>query len=453
MFAAFVTLVMAAHPAVGTWEGPLKVGPIELRLVVKVRADGDALKATLDSPDQGAKDIPFTRATFADGKLALDLVNGAKFAGTVGGDVLAGEWKQSGQTFPLELKRVLKATEDKRPQTPKPPLPYAAEDVKFPSAEPGVTLAGTLTLPQGAGPFPAAVLVSGSGPQDRDESLFGHKPFAVLADHLTRRGVAVLRYDDRGVGGSTGQFANSTSADFARDARGAVDFLRGRQGIDAKRVGVIGHSEGGVIAPLVAAEVPDLGFAVLLAGPGVPGRQIMLTQTGAFARSMGTPEAEVKALRGVLEALAEVVAGPLEGDAFRNRLGEVAAEEEAKLSQADRKEFREKVRAALVAKLSDPWQRWFLKHDPRPTLAKVRCPVLALTGEKDIQVDPKENLPEIEKAVRSGGNGRVSVRELPGLNHLFQTCKTGALSEYAKIEETFAPAALEAVSAWVLGLK
>lgn len=437
----------------GVWEGALKVGAVELRLVFKVEKDGTGYKAAFDSPDQGAKGIPFTKATFADGKLDLEWKTNATFSGKViDGKVLKGDWKQGGMTMPLELKRVEKATEVRRPQTPKPPYPYKAEDVTFPSAADGVTLAGTLTLPPGNGPFPAVALISGSGPQDRDETLFEHKPFAVLADHLTRQGIAVLRYDDRGVGKSTGKFADAVGTDFARDARGAFDYLKTRKEIDPKRVGLVGHSEGGLIAPMVAAEAKDVAFLVLLAGPGVPGHQLLQTQIEAVAKASGASDKEAALARRIAAPLLKVAVGDLEGDALAKAMKDALKAAFDGLSEEDRKALGEdalKAAGERTDALTAPWMRGFLKFDPRPTLAKVACPVLAITGEKDVQVDPKENLPEIRKALETAGNKAVTVRELPGLNHLFQASKTGAPTEYGKIEETFAPAALEVVSAWV----
>jgi pimeloyl-ACP methyl ester carboxylesterase len=453
-------LLAQAPPASpeGIWEGVLKAGALDLRIVFKVKKDGDGFKATMDSPDQGAKDIPLTKATFADGKLTLELEKVGTYNGKLAEDSksLAGEWKQGGKAFPLELKKVEKVSEARRPQVPKPPFPYKSEDVTFPSLAKDVTMAGTLTLPEGAGPFPAAILITGSGPQDRDETIFEHKPFLILADHLTRKGIAVLRYDDRGIGKSTGKFKDATSADFAQDARGAFDYLLTRKEINGKKIGFIGHSEGGMIAPMVAAEVKDVGFIVLLAGPGVPCSQLLSTQVEAVAKVTGQTAREATLARRISSRMFEIAKGDKEGDELQKALKEALHEEIGKLDEADRKELGEKEQKAIEARLSDlaaPWMRYFIRFDPRPTVAKVRCPILAINGEKDVQVDAKENLPAIQKAAESGGNKDVTTKELPDLNHLFQTCKTGAPSEYGKIEETFAPAALEIISAWILARK
>ena len=278
----------AAAKLAGSWLGPLKVGVIELRLVLKISVDdAGKLSAKLDSIDQGAKDIPVDEVSFRDGTLTAEvkLIKG-KFVGKLDADqqALVGTWTQGPQSLPLTLKKTEGDVQLKRPQEPKPPFPYRAVDVQFDNATDHVTLAGTLTVPEGAGPFPAVILITGSGPQDRDEFLLGHRPFLVLADYLTRRGIAVLRYDDRGVAKSTGNFATSTTYDFKRDAAAAVDFLRTRPEIDAKRIGLCGHSEGGMIAPMVASEKPEVAFIVLMAGTGVTGEEILYRQGALIAQ-------------------------------------------------------------------------------------------------------------------------------------------------------------------------
>jgi pimeloyl-ACP methyl ester carboxylesterase len=436
----------------GYWLGTLKIGAIELRLGFDVKKKDDGtLSALLDSIDQGARNIPVETATFADDTLTLKSPKmKLTYTGKLqpDGETIKGELEQAGK-LPLDLKRQEKPFELTRPQLPKKPYPYTEEEVTFPSKAAGVTLAGTLTRPKGDGPFAAAILITGSGPQDRDETLLGHKPFLVLADHLTRKGIAVLRYDDRGIGKSTGKFDGSTSRDFADDAAGAVAFLRARK--DVGKVGLIGHSEGGMIAPMVAAEDPGIAFIVMLAGPGTPGEEILFAQGQAIVKAMGGDEkalARQKAVQEKLFALAR-------GGADEAKLKAALAEVEKDLTEAEKKEYAKtrSMTEAQVARVAGPWFKYFLAYDPRPTLAKVKCPVLALNGGNDLQVPSKENLAEIEKALKAGGNTDVTVKELPGLNHLFQTCKTGLPGEYGKIEETFAPAALDLIGEWVLKYK
>jgi pimeloyl-ACP methyl ester carboxylesterase len=426
-------------PLAGVWEGSLKAGaiPLKLQFTLVTLPDG-SLGGHLVSLDQGDAKVPFKEATLTDGKLVLKLpAAGATFTGTVtaDGQTIKGDWKQGGNTLPLTLTRVEKPTTRNRPQLPKPPFPYSAEEVTFVNPAGGHKLAGTLTKPKGDGPFTAVVLVSGSGPQDRDESLLGHKPFLVLADHLTRAGIAVLRYDDRGVGKSGGTFAGCTSADFATDAHAAVKFLLGRPDIDRKRVGICGHSEGGLIGPMVAADHPaDIAFVVMLAGPGLPGDELLQLQVRDVYRAEGKDDKQIAALQTLNRLSIAAMKKPWTDPrpVLAAAVGGVAG------GAADK--WRPKPPG-------DPWMRFFVSHDPRPTLAKVKCPVLALNGEKDAQVAAPENLKAIKAACP-----QADCRELPGLNHLFQPCKTGGVAEYAEIETTFDPAALAIIAEWVTGL-
>jgi pimeloyl-ACP methyl ester carboxylesterase len=442
--------------AEGIWEGALKVGAIELRLIVKITKNKDgSLQGTMDSIDQGAKDIPIDTVTFKDDKLELVLKKlAAKYEGEFNKErtELKGEWSQGGAKLPLNLKWTKEATVLKRPQEPKKPYPYKEEEVVVEHAKAGVKLAGTLTLPKGPGPFPAAVMISGSGPQDRNEELLGHKPFLVIADYLTRRGIAVLRVDDRGVAKSTGKFAEATTQDFADDALACVAFLKDRREIDARHIGLIGHSEGGLIAPMAAVQSSDVAFIVLLAGPGLPGDEILYTQGQAILKAMKVPAEGLARQRRLQEGMLAVAKAEKDSAVAEKKIKEFLEKEIAALPEEERKEA-EKLKGALDAQVKQvlsPWFRYFLSYDPRPTLRKVKCPILALTGEQDLQVLPKENLGEIEKALKAAGHADFTVKELPKLNHLFQHCETGAPSEYGKIEETFAPQALELMGDWIL---
>ena len=446
----------AKKGAEGIWEGSLKVGKTDLRLVVRVSTKKDGkLAATFDSPDQGARGIAFDSIAFEGGKLKLEFKLGkATFEGKANKEVSAieGEWKQGGQTFPLTLKRVAKATELARPQHPKKPYPYREEEVTFKNKKAGLDFTGTLTLPRGKGPFPAVVLITGSGPQDRDETILGHKPFLVLADHLTRKGIAVLRVDDRGVGGSGGSTMQSTTADFVGDALSGVTFLKGHKEINARQIGLVGHSEGGIVAPLAAAQSPDVAFIVLLAGTGVPGEEILYQQGQAILKASGATASQLAAQRTFQELMVKVVKEEKDKEKAKKLFERRLADKLAKLPEAEKKELEKlaEVGKGQFGLVMTPWFAHFLTCDPRVALGKVRVPVLALGGEKDTQVPPKENLKAIKEALEKGGNKNFTVKELPGLNHLFQTCKTGSPTEYAKIEETFAPSALKEVSDWIL---
>ena len=330
-----------------------------------------------------------------------------------------------------------KKDKPKRPQDPVKPYPYRAEDLTYANAGAGIHLAATLTIPNGKGPFPAVVLITGSGQQDRDESLMGHKPFLVLSDYLTRKGIAVLRSDDRGAGGSGGDFGAATTADFATDVEAAVAYLKTRREVDPHRIGLAGHSEGGVIAPMVAARNRDIAFIVMLAGPGVSGDRIIVAQVVAGAEAAGMSH-EAAAAAGVQQKrILDLVEQEKDTQVIREKLG--AELKGMPAAQVDN----------IVKQMTSPWYRYFLTYDPAPALRRVTCPVLALNGEKDTQVPPNLNLPAIRKALEEGRNKNFEVDELPGLNHLFQHAKTGAVSEYAQIEETFAPEALDKIAAWI----
>ncbi len=432
----------------GSWQGALKIPVGDLRLRLNVTKGEGGLKATFDSLDQGARGIAVTEISFAEGRLVWRIANiGASYEGQLNeaGDVVVGTFSQ-GAKLKLDLRRLteadLAASAPKRPQTPKPPFPYKAEEVEFLSKAAGVKLAGTLTIPAGPGPHPGLVLITGSGAQDRDASLFQHKPFAVLADHLARQGVAVLRYDDRGTAKSGGKFQGATTLDFSLDAEGAFEYLRTRKELAPAKLGFGGHSEGGVVAPLVAARRTDVAFLVLMAGTGVPGDQILYAQGAAILRATKAPEEAIATQRKMQETMFRVAASDLPPDEVVKKIQDTLGTQTG-ISE-------------MAHQVTEPWFRAFLRLDPGVALAQVKCPVLVLNGELDLQVLPDQNVPAIEAALKKGGNRQVEVKRLPKLNHFFQTASTGGPAEYAQIEESFAPVALEAISSWVrrtVGLK
>jgi len=430
----------------GSWLGTLDAGAAKLRLLLQITNTPDGLNATLNSLDQGGGAIPASSVTRDGAKLTLQFAPfGAAFSGTFDKDfkTLEGTWSQGGGTLPLALKKsdaaAIAATATKHPQDPKKPYPYRAEDVKYQNKSAGIELGATLTLPQGKGPFPAVVLITGSGPQDRNESVFGHRPFLVLADYLTRKGIAVLRADDRGVGGSTGDFNKATSADFATDKEAGIAYLKTRPEIDSHKIGLVGHSEGGLIAPMVAARNRDVAFIVMMAGPGVPGDQVIAEQTRLILEAQGTSH----------ERAAKKGADELENLTLVKQEKDPAVAEK-KLRERLAGQIPEAQIGEAILKVNSPWMRYFVNYDPAESLRKVTCPVLALNGEKDLQVSPKQNLPPIRQALEAAGNKHFEVVELPGLNHLFQTAKTGSPNEYAQIEETISPVALEKIAVWIL---
>ena len=462
--AAFGQMPGQAKFPEGVWEGPLRVGPVELLLAFHLSSDKDgAWKATMDSIDQGAIGIPCDSVKVDGKKVTIELGKlKAQFEGTssTNNTVLKGTFTQRGMKFPLSLNRVEKASTRKRPQTPKKPYPYGAEEVVFENPKAGIKLAGTLTMPKEGGPFPAVVLVTGSGPQDRDETLLGHKPFLVLADHLARKGIAVLRFDDRGVGKSKGDFNKATSADFATDAFAAMEYLANRKEIDSKRIGLAGHSEGGLIAPMVAAEHPDkTDFIVMLAGTGAKGDAIIERQTQEIGKASGATREGLEVSARLQKLLMDTARSQPDEAAAKKALAGVAVAFAKKLSEAEKKALEiegnsdEGLKASeeAAATFASPWMRFFLNHDPTPVLARVKCPVLAVNGSLDLQVLPDQNMPLIEKSLKEGGNTRFETKVFPGLNHLFQHAKTGQLSEYGQIEETMAPEVMELVASWISG--
>jgi pimeloyl-ACP methyl ester carboxylesterase len=428
-----------APSATGDWYGTLNAGA-KVPLVAHIRADGTA---SLDSPTQGAKDLPLA-ATLNGKAVTLVLTRPpASFVGQLSDDgkTLAGQWIQGGTGLPLTLHRDAPAAQaaPNRPQTPKPPFPYRAEEVAYVNPASGLKLAGTLTLPPGPGPFPVALLITGSGTQDRDETVFDHKPYLLLADRLTREGVAVLRVDDRGAGGSEAGPATVTSADFATDVAAGVAFLRGRKDIDPARVGLIGHSEGGLIAPLVAAKDPKIAFLVLLSAPGVDGRTLMLSQNRAMAVASGATPEQVETMLKAKAAWFDAIRDAPDDAVARARLTAVIDQQGVPADSPSRPQ---------ILSLASPWWRYSLNIHPEVALRQVKVPVLAIGGSKDLQAPAAENLAAIKAALAADKN--VTVREIPDLNHLLQTARTGLPSEYPEIEETTAPAALNLIVDWTV---
>jgi pimeloyl-ACP methyl ester carboxylesterase len=329
----------------------------------------------------------------------------------------------------------------RRPQVPVRPYPYREEDVVYENPAAAIKLAATLTIPSGQGPFSAVILITGSGPQDRDESMAGHRPFLILSDYLTRRGIAVLRADDRGIGKSTGNFQTATTADFAADAEAGVAYLKTRSEVDPRRIGLIGHSEGGIIAPMLAARNPDVAFIVMMAAPGVPGDEIVELQPLSMEEANGVR----------FKAAEKEAAQQREVDAII-KTGHDEAAIERKLRQRAAEGDLYPLIEGRISVMNSTWFRYSLNYDPAVVLRKVTRPVLAINGEKDIQVSPKQNLPVIRRALEESGNKDFEVDELPGLNHLFQTAATGAPREYAEIEETMSPLALEKIANWISNL-
>ncbi len=450
-------------PLPGVWQGSMqtKIGPLDVYFEIESASAGPApYLARVTIPAQKVRAMPVQEVRFAAPDLILDMSSyGIVFEGRMAADSesIEGVFRVGPDSMPLILRRSAGVPEMGRPQEPKKPYPYEEVEVRFPNREAGINLSGILTIPAGPGPFPGAVLVSGSGPQDRDSTIAGHRPFLVWADALTRQGIAVLRYDDRGVGKSEGDFHRATTVDFASDARAALEFLKLQGLVDGRRIGFIGHSEGGLIGPMVAARNRDVAFLVLLAGTGIRGDQLAIMQTEAVSRSRGAgPEAIRKEAR-MYEKMFRVIETGETAQAAEADLKRTIAETLAGMSDSEKKELnisQDSLLTDLQGILADyAWNRFFLGYDPATALRKVRCPVLALAGDKDTQVPADVNLAAIDQALKEAGNKRYITKKLAGLNHLFQTAQTGHPREYSKIDETISPEVIRIVGDWIRGNK
>lgn len=435
----------------GAWTGKVNRNGVDLRLVLRVMTNERGTLASFDSPDQLVYGVPVQDLARDGGmiRFKVDLV-GAAFDGTLSDDRqhLVGSWTVPDRPLvQIDFVRQSEAAANagpKRPQTPQPPFLYRSEEVAFDNpTESGIHLAGTLTLPAGKGPFPTAIMITGSGQQDRDETILGHKPFWVIADYLSRRGIAVLRVDDRGTGKSTGDVANATSADFATDANAAFDYLRRRADIRSEAIGFIGHSEGGMIGPIAMATNKQVAFLIMMAGPGTALDQLMVSQRRLISASMGQSEAAIDRAAPVWAALFEAFKSGATFEAGRAAALAVLTPDAMKAIGVPPDTDRQMV----ILQFATPWFRYFFTYDPAPNLRAITVPVLAMNGSLDHQVPPKENLAAIRAAFKD--NKDATIVEMPGLNHMFQTAKTGGVGEYATIEETVAPAALEKMASWI----
>ncbi len=463
-------------PDVVQWEGTVSELPGGMKLGILVKfspneagADG-GWTATIDIPLQQVVGLALSDVVLTETELGFSIAQSAAvfhaLIDAADGTKASGELSQAGMTFPLTMTKVAAGTEStvgvvNHPQTPKPPFDYVVREVSYVNAlAEGVTLAGTLTMPNGEGPFAAVVMITGSGPQNRNEALLGHEPFAVIADYLTKRGIAVLRFDDRGVAESTGNFGTATSADFATDVQAGVTFLQGEPKIDKAHIGLMGHSEGGLIAPIVAAAMPhDVDFIVLLAGTGVSGRDILVRQVADISRANSAEaidEVFIMKQSELQEALLDLVIADDDQEAIEEAFRTLSYHQLEALTDDTSAEVSEAIRAQVeaglaggLAQVQSPWFKYFLALDPAVALREVKCDVLAVNGSLDLQVAADQNLPTIVAALKAGGNEQVTTKEFAGMNHLFQSCETGSPSEYAEIEETISPMVLEFVGDWI----
>lgn len=452
---AAATILPQQQSIDGAWNGSLTIGPQTLRITVRFTTSETGLRATIDIPQQGATGVQLQNVSYDDSRVYMELPAGpglAVFDGRQVGDSIGGAFTQAGLGGTFFLKRSSQAAA--MPKEPPEPLPYAEEEVTFHNA--GITLAGTLTLPESGAPHPAVVMITGSGPQNRDEELFGFKPFHMIADHLTRNGIAVLRYDDRGVGGSTGSVSEATTEDFARDVLAAVDFLKNRSDIDPERIGLIGHSEGGIVAPLASSMSDDVAFMVLMAGTSVSGAEILIEQGALIMRASGATEADMEQQIAFQKRTFEAIRSGDGWDELAADLETRLRESIAEMPDSQRNAITDvdayidaQIQAQLTA-LQTPWLRYFLDYDPAVTLRTIDTPILALFGELDLQVPPAQNRGPLEQALRDGNHPDYTVRVLPRANHLFITATTGSPTEYATLEKVFVPEFLPLITEWIL---
>lgn len=449
--------IMAASQSIaGMWVGTLDVQGLQLRVVFHIKDGIDGTyTASLDSPDQGSYYLPVDTITFDNNlihiiSIGLGMVVDGEYVSD--SNLFNCQFTQGSSEMPLVLKRTDEAPKVNRPQNPVPPFPYKEEEVTFENATAKVKLSGTLTIPETNPPHPAVVMITGSGAQDRDETIFGHKPFWVIADYLSRRGVAVLRYDDRGFGKSTGDFKSATSEDFAGDVRAAVAFLKKRSDIDPGQIGLIGHSEGAIIAPMVAAQNPDISFAVLLAASGVVGEEILYEQMALINRANGVNDSLVNWNLSLQQEFFKILKAEPNTDSARAKIKVMTAEKLLQITPDEIKTLglTDQELNSQIASFTSPWFKAFLTYDPIPTLQRVECPLLVLFGEFDLQTPAIQNAPPIEQALTESGHKDFTVKILPGMNHLFQTATVGSPRVYGVIPETFSPVALETMNEWIL---
>ncbi|MBN8567653.1 MAG: alpha/beta fold hydrolase [Flavobacteriales bacterium] len=452
----FATILSYSQEVTGDWYGNLSAMGSEIGFVFQITKNGDKFSGTMSVPQQNANGIPLSSVTFNDNTLTIKFdPAGLNYSGKLNNRQIDGTFSQNGMTFPLVLTREKpEAKKINRPQEPKAPFPYESEEVTFENSAEKITLAGTFTYPKTKN-FPVVILISGSGQQDRNAEIFGHKPFWVIADYLTRNGVGVLRIDDRGVGKSGGDPSTSTSLNFASDIEAAFQFLKKNPLVNAKKIGLIGHSEGGMIAPIVAAKNPSFQFIVLLAAPGIPCDELLLEQSYLIGKSSGMNETDLLETKKINQQIYTVVKSEKSNEVALAELESIffnMYKEDTAFNTLEEKDKKTVVQQQ-ISPLLTPWYRYFIRYRPEVNLEKITCPVLVLNGEKDLQVPPQTNVEGIKKALLKAKNKSVTTKVYPNLNHLFQECKTGSVEEYGTIEQTFSPQVLQDIKDWIIKLQ
>lgn len=447
-FCLLVFAMQAQNPYVGHWKATFN----DLDLYLEVISSA---KSELNVPAQGIFGQKASHTEIVDGSLQINFLSfGATLIGQKSGeDVIEGSWDQGGSSYNITFNRQERAFVISRPQTPSEvDIPYIKRDVRLTTTKKTASLAATITKPKGDGPFPAVVLVSGSGPQDRNSELFGHKPFLVLADHLTKNGYVVIRYDERGVGQSRGTFKGNTSEDFANDAEDVFNYIKEKSYTDPKKVGIIGHSEGGLVAAIIAGRNPEVDFIVSMASPGQKGSEIMEFQIIEQYKKSGLSKDGVKKLIPLIKKAVGFAKSDKSNTDFLDELQQTSNTVFNSLNSSDKLLLGDnatKLYFSVGTSLFQPWIRNFIKTDPATYWSKVKAPVLLLNGNKDQQVQAKVNLKALKKALKEANNKSVSVKKMCKMNHLFQPTKTGNPMEYGVIDTTLDPKLLSTITKWL----
>src|SRR4030095_8105409 len=458
-FSILITLVVIqtsafAQPVLDSvWSGYINIMGSKLGIAVHFKNENNVLGATIDIPEQSANGIELKKVSFNNPNVHFELESAlgqAIFAGTYYEDSISGSFTQKNISGTFVL-----AKGDLEPTENTENLPYRSEEVTF--TNDGIKFAGTLTYPEAEGKHPAVVMITGSGPQNRDENIFGFKIFKIIADHFTSKGIAVLRYDDRGVGGTKGKSVDeSTTEDFARDVLAAVDYLKSRDIINPAQIGLMGHSEGGIVAPLAASNSPDIAFIVLMAGTAVSGYEIIVEQSKLIMSADNASKQEIEGYTKMLAAVYNAVKNntPLEVVRVDIRNSIIENFENIPLKERkgikDKEKYADEVAEKTIEEFNNTWMKYFLLYDPAPALTKTKCPVLALFGEKDLQVSAKQNKNPMAEALKKGGNKDYKIVIFTNANHLFQSAYTGSPNEYGSLPKEFVPGFLETVSEWIL---
>jgi dipeptidyl aminopeptidase/acylaminoacyl peptidase len=425
-----------AQEITGAWSGELTVQGMSLPLIIHIKKDGNSLISSMDSPKQGATNIPLGATTFIDNQLSINApALGLSYAGKYTNDTFEGVFKQGGMEIPMTLARQNETIKPlNRPQTPKAPFDYATEEVSFLNPIDKNTLAGTLSTPKNfTKKSPILVMITGSGPQNRDEELFDHKPFAVIANDFAKKGIATLRLDDRGIGGSSKGKKTDTSANFATDIEAATSFLANK---GYSNIGLLGHSEGGMIAPMIATKSKNIRFIVLMAAPGMAVDELLTQQNYLAGKLAGISEEQLLENKKINKKIYAFIKN-YSGITYEKDLRSFLGNEDGKVDET------------LLNQLKNPWFTYFIKFNPATYLTQVKIPVLAINGGLDFQVPAKDNLAAIKNSLTIAKNKNFETYEFEGMNHLFQECKTGAFSEYGEIEQTISPKVLAKMSSWI----